>query len=257
MGGLKPRLFIAVGAIPYLGEHGPPLLLLAGKFDEACPPARLKAQTDARLVLSSWCDHALEPYDPRLVNAGVEAACAMVGKRPPAAPTCWYWRFAGVVLGALGALGLSLGLPALPARWAWARGPVISVVAIGAIALTAGTWLGAAPHVPRAGLQIVAIALAILVILGASRLGVPRWSFPVLAAAVAAGLLIAGVCSPSGARPWGAYFLAMVVSLFALVLFAGTVLGEIAACRVSRRDGDLAMAICVGYALGQWIPKII
>ena len=37
-------------------------------------------------------------------------------------------------------------------------------------------------------------------------------------------------------------------------LFAGAILGEIAARGGTRRDGDIAMAIFVGYALGQWMP---
>ena len=68
---------------------------------------------------------------------------------------------------------------------------------------------------------------------------------PALAAAGAIGCLIAGAC-----------FFALLASLFALVLFAGTVLGGIAAHRGSRRDGDMATAIFVGYAVGQWIPKM-
>src|SRR6185369_7390937 len=59
-GDLSPKLFIALGANPSLGEQGPPLLLLAGNFEELISPARLKARSDARLVLSPWSDHALE-----------------------------------------------------------------------------------------------------------------------------------------------------------------------------------------------------
>ncbi len=128
-GGFRPQLFIAVGALPDLGEHRPPLLLLVGEFDEAIvrslqargpgmmplsaaqfeeafPTAGFGSRTDLRLVLFSWCDHALEPYDPRLVNVTVEAACAAAGKAPPATPTRWLWRLVGVVLGGLDALGL-------------------------------------------------------------------------------------------------------------------------------------------------------
>src|ERR1035438_824422 len=46
-GGVSPRLFIAVGALPNFGAHGPALLLLAGRFEEAVPLAWLKARTDA------------------------------------------------------------------------------------------------------------------------------------------------------------------------------------------------------------------
>jgi hypothetical protein len=83
------------------------------------------------------------------------------------------------------------------------------------------------------------------VVIGAGKLGIPRWSFAAFAAAVAIGCVIVG-----------AYFPALFASIGALVLFAGTVLGWIAARRGSRRDGDLAMAIFVGYAIGQWIPII-
>ena len=243
--GLSPRLFIAVGALPNLGPHGPPLLLLASRFEEAVPPARLKEQTDARLVLSPCSDHALEPYDPILVNAAVEAACAAVGKTPPAAPTCWRWRLAGLGLGVLAALGLTLALPAPPARWAWARGPLIPVIAIVAVALTTGTWFGAAPLWRRTPAHIVAMMLVLLVVIGVGRLRIPRWSFAALAAVVALGCAIVGV-----------YFLALFASIGALIWFAGTVLGWIAARRGSKRDGDIALAVFVGYAIGQWLPKI-
>jgi hypothetical protein len=86
----------------------------------------------------------------------------------------------------------------------------------------------------------------LLAVIGAGKLGTPRWSFPALAAAVALGCGIVG-----------AYFLALFASISALLLFAGTVLGWIATHRGSRRDGDIAMAIFVGYAIGQWIPTIL
>jgi hypothetical protein len=54
----------------------------------------------------------------------------------------------------------------------------------------------------------------------------------------------------------GVYFLALFTSLAALILLAGAVLGEIAARLGTRQDGDLALAILVGYAIGQWMPRI-
>jgi len=246
-GRLSPRLFVAVGAFPDLGPLGPPLLLLAGQFDEATDQGRRGVPPmDARLVRFSWSDHALEPYDPRLVNAVVEAACAMVGKTPPAAPTCWLWRLAGVALGMLGAVGMALRMPELLPRLAQVRGLLLPVIAIAALAVTTGTWLDAAPHPRRAPLQIATVAIALLVVMGAGRLRIPLWTFPALAAGVAIGCVIAG-----------AYFLALLASLLALVLLAGTVLGVFAAHGGSRRDGEIAMAILVGYAIGQWIPRIV
>jgi hypothetical protein len=183
-GGMKPRLFIAVGSLPILGEHGPPLLLLAGRFDEAFPPALLKARTDAHLVVSPWSEHGFESWDPVLVNAAVEAACAAVGKTPPAAPTCWHWRLAGVVLGMLGALGLALCLPKLPPRWAGGRGLLVSAIFIVAFVLTTRMWLDATPQPRHFPAQGAAIVITLLVLLGVGRLRVPRWGFTALAVAV-------------------------------------------------------------------------
>ena len=97
-GGMKVGLFIAVGSLPVFGDNAPPLLILAGQFEEALPPALLKTRTEARLVISPWSDHFLEGFDPVLVNAAVEAACAAVHKTPPAPPTAWLWRLLGVAL---------------------------------------------------------------------------------------------------------------------------------------------------------------
>ena len=241
-GGMRPSLFIAVGGLPGLGQHGPPLLLLAGRFDEFYPPASLKARTDARLVLSPWSDHTFEAYDPLLVTAAVKAACAAVGKTPPAAPTCWRWRLAGMVLAMLGALGLAFCLPKLPPRWAWARGLLVSDIFIVAFVLTTSMWLDVMPHLRHIPLQIVAAIIALLVLMGAGRLRIPRWSFFVLAAVVAIGCVITN-----------ANILVFGTSLlFVLVLPIGMVLGGIATHRGSRLDGDIAMAIIVGCALCLW-----
>jgi Alpha/beta hydrolase family len=96
--GFRPKLFIGVGFPAKLGEHGPPLILLAGLFDEFFRPTRLQSITNAQVVISPWSEHILEVYDPVLVRAAVKAACAAVGKPVHAAPTAWRWRFAGLVL---------------------------------------------------------------------------------------------------------------------------------------------------------------
>src|SRR3954454_701712 len=90
--GFRPKLFIAVGNTATLGEHGPPRLLLFGRFEEFGIPA----QTNSPVVISPWSDHALEAFDPVLVNAAVKAACATVGNPVPAATTAWHWRVAGI-----------------------------------------------------------------------------------------------------------------------------------------------------------------
>src|SRR4029078_1395966 len=74
--GFRPKLFIGVGNTATLGEYGPPAFLLFGRFTEFGIPA----QPNAQIVISPWSDHALEAFDPVLVNAAVKAACATVGK---------------------------------------------------------------------------------------------------------------------------------------------------------------------------------
>jgi hypothetical protein len=174
-GDLKLKLFIAVGALPQLGGHGPPLVLLAGRFDEVYPPARLKERTDARLVLSPWSEHMFEAWDPVLVNAAVNSACAAVGRTPPPPPTCWRWRLLGMGLGILGALGVALCLPKLPPRWAWTRGPLVSAIFIAAFVITTWKWLHLAPHPRLFPLQITGMVVTLIMLMGASRIHLPRW----------------------------------------------------------------------------------
>lgn len=242
--GLNPRLFIAVGAIPDLGGHGPPLLLLAGRFEEFATPARLKARTDARVVISPNSDHAFELFDGYLVKTAVEAACTAIGRPSPASiPNSWRWRIFGMVLALLGAVVLALRLPAFPSRWALMRGPVVWVIVVGAFILCSGTWIGAMPHLRHIPLQIAAMIVGWLMITGAARLHLPRWSLVPLTVAAAMIFAVVGA-------PMPAFFAA----LFVLALLAGTILGSIAAHRGSRRDGDIAMAIHAGYVVGQWLP---
>ncbi|MCI0351221.1 MAG: alpha/beta hydrolase, partial [Acidobacteriales bacterium] len=157
--GFRPKLFIGVGSPSKLGEHGPPLLLLAGLFEESVRPAQLRAQTNAQVVISPWSDHALEPFDPVLVRAAVKAACATVGKPVPAAPTAWRWRFAGLVLGIAGALVLMFRLPELHLRLARMRRWIVPAVLLIAIILTTGTWLGMTPQLRRIPQQLVLLVV--------------------------------------------------------------------------------------------------
>jgi pimeloyl-ACP methyl ester carboxylesterase len=253
-GDLSPKLFIAAGANPSLGKRGPPLLLLAGDLEELVSLASLKARSDARLVLSPWSDHVLEIFDPRLVNAGVEAACAAVGITPPPAQRIWLWRLAGVICGMAGALGLIWSLPELDPRLARARGILVPGVLLLAVVLTTGRWFGASPHLHRMPLQISIGVVVWLVLTALARLGLPRW---ILAAAVAAFTLlcviIPVVASGDGRTPFR--LMALIGTLCTLFAGVGLVLGRRMASGESRRDGDLAVAIFLGYSIGQWMPK--
>jgi hypothetical protein len=222
--GFAPRLYIAVGANPKLGEKGPPLLLLAGQFDEFVRPPALKARTDARLVLSPWSDHVLELIDPCLVNAAVEAACGTVGKTPPAAPTFWLWRLAGLALGMSGALALLFFAPKLRIQFARMRGFLFPAVVIIALVLTTGTWFRWTPYLHRLPLQLVLMAVLWLVLLGVGKLKLPRWSVVAVAAAVALVCVILAICL--GAFPLR--FLSILAPITTCLLFAGTCLGWLA-----------------------------
>jgi hypothetical protein len=153
--GFHPKLFIALGANVDLGEHGPPLLLLAGWFEEFFRPAQLRARTNAQVIISSWSDHVLELWDPKLVNAAVDAACCAVGKTPPAAATTWRWRFAGLMLALAGALGLMFCLPELHPRLARARGFLVPAIVFITMILPLETWMGAVTSLRRVPLQLV------------------------------------------------------------------------------------------------------
>jgi alpha-beta hydrolase superfamily lysophospholipase len=253
---LSPKLFIAVGANPSLGEHGPPLLLLAGNFEELISPARLKARSDARLVLSPWSDHSLEVWDPHLVNAGVEAACVAVGKLPPPAPRFWLLRLAGVIFGMAGALGLIWSLRELSPRLAQARGILVPTAIIIAVSLTTDRWVGSSLNLHRIPLQLVIGVLVWLALAGLRKFGLPRWIVAAIVVAFTLVSIVAQTFVPAAVRDWGIPLglLTIIGALCTLIVGAGLVLGRMASQR-SRRDGDLAVAIFLAYAIGQWMPK--
>ncbi|HEX4644354.1 MAG TPA: alpha/beta fold hydrolase [Verrucomicrobiae bacterium] len=239
-GGMRPGLFIAVGSMPILGDHAPPLLLLAGRFEEALTPDLLKTRTDARLVISPWSDHLLEGFNPVLVNAAVEAASAAVHKTPPAPPTAWRWRLLGVVLAMLAAGGLASCFTDLFPQLARFRGPLVGGFIAAAFMLTiGGRWLEATPHFR---LQIIALPVILLLAIIAGKLRIPRWSLVALCVVVTAIAVCWFMASPSRAS------LILMASTVVLTpaLIAGVVIGWFAARRGSRLQGDIAMAIFLG-----------
>jgi hypothetical protein len=243
-GVMRPGLFIALGSMPVLGDHAPPLLLLAGRFEEPFPPALLKTRTDARLVISPWSDHILELWDPLLVNTAVQAACAAVQKTPPPSPTAWRWRLVGAMLAILAAGKLASCLTDLSPQWARFRGLFIGVFVVVAVMLTiGGRWLDATPHLRVLPKQGIAMAATFLLATIAGKLRVPRWSFAALGVLV----MMIAFCwlKTSGSRGATIFALFTVVSLTP-ALIAGTLIGSIAARRGSRLQGDIAMAIIVG-----------
>ena len=256
--GFRPKLFIGVGFPAKLGEHGPPLLLLAGLFEEFSfnRPARLQSITNAQVVISPWSEHILEAYDPVLVRAAVKAACAAVGKPVLAAPTAWRWRFAGLVLGIAGALGLMFRLPELHPCLARIQMFIVPCVLLLALGLTLGTWVGVTPQWRRIPQQLVLLPVIWLALAGLSRLRLPRWSLAVVTGILALGCMAFLTWLPlvfvKGIFLFGTHMCTLLIST--LLLLPSALVGRIAARGGSRRDGDVAMAIFASYVIGQFMP---
>ncbi len=241
-GGMRPGLFIAIGSMPVLGDHAPPLLLLAGRFEEALPPALLKTRTDAQLVISPWSDHLLEGFDPVLVNAAVEAASAAVHKTPPAPPTSWRWRLIGAVLAMLAAGTLASCLTDLFPQLARLHGLFIGVFIVVAFMLTiGGRWVDATPHLR---LEVIAMPVIFLLAIIASRLRIPRWSF----AALSVLATVIAVCWFRASHSRAALIIWASALVLTPALVVGFVIGWFAVRRGSRLQGDIAMAIFLGCA---------
>ena len=250
--GFRPKLFIGVGCTANVGEHGPPRLLLYSRFDEFRPltDTWLKAQTNAQVVFSPWCEHITEAYDSRLVNAGVKAACIAFGKPVPPHPTAWRWRLLGLLLGLTGAGGLMFFLPDLHPRLARIRRFIVPGVLVIALILTLWPWLGVIPQLRRIPVQLVVMGIVWLALAGIGRLRLPKWSLPVVTGMLALGFLAIG-------RTPGHLLFVLVFAIFAistLLLLPGLAVSRIAARGGSRRDGDIAMAIFAGYVIGQFMP---
>src|SRR4051812_9197551 len=237
--GFRPRLFVGVGAPVKLGDDGPPLLLLGGLFEEFFRPAQLRARTEAQVVISPWCEHITEAYDPVLVSAAMKAACAAVGKPVPAAPAAWRWRFAGLVLGIAGALVLMYRLPELHPRLARIRGFIVPGVLLLALVLTLERWVGVSPQLRRTPVQLVILGVAWLSLAAATRLRMPRWSVPMVTGLLALGFLAVGCAIHSSLL----MFLMAMFAISTLSLLASVAVGKIATRGGSRQDGDIAMAI--------------
>jgi len=250
--GFRPKLFIGVGFPAKLGEHGPPLLLLYGRFEEF----GIQARPNAQVVISPWSDHLLEAYDPVLVKAAVKAACATVGKPVPAAPTAWRWRLAGLVLGIASAVALMFRLPELHPRLVRNRKWIVPAVLLLAIILTMGPWVGMTPQLRRIPQQLVLFVFIWLALAGLSRLRLPRWSLPVVTGILALASLLALFGLPlayvKGIFLSGVLMVTLGGSTLSLLL--STLVGRIATRGGSRRDGDVAMAIFASYAIGQFMP---
>jgi hypothetical protein len=113
------------------------------------------------------------------------------------------------------------------------------------LVLTTGAWVQMAPNPRRVPLHILAMGATWLVLAVAGTLRMPRWSYALLTGVAAVLCLLVG-----------AYFLALLAAIGAGGMLAGAVLGWLAARGGMRRDGDIAMAVFLGYVFVQWMPTI-
>ncbi len=192
-------------------------------------------------MISPWSDHLLEAFDPVLVNAAVEAACAAVHKTPPPPPTAWRWRLIGALLAMLAAGKLATCLTDLFLQLARFSGLFIGVFIAVAFMLTfGGRWLDATPHWR---LQCIAMPVSFLVVIIAGRLRIPRWSFAALGVVV----MPIAICWFKVSSSWAAFVFLVCTLLLTPALIVGTIVGWVAGRRGSRLQGDIAMAIFVGF----------
>lgn len=261
--------FIALGAVPpgnflLLDDFGPRVTLLFGQYDEAFPVAKLPRHGAMTCTISPWSDHALEPYDPVLVQTAVVAAARgpaaeseatvrvsrqheLAVARPVPEPTeRWVGRLLGVVLAVGAALMLAEHLPTLFPHLVRGRGVVIAILLLATLSATATTWIGSAPVLRRVPLQLALMVLIAACLWLAAKLRVRRWSYALMTGLLA---LLCLLCH----QP----FLALFAVLFTLLLAVGALLGWLASRRGGHpREGDYAFAIFLGYALGQWVPLL-
>jgi hypothetical protein len=172
-----------------------------------------------------------------------------VHQTPPAPPVAWHWRLIGAVLAMLAAGRLATCLTDLFPQLARFRGLFIGVFIVVAFMLTfGGRWLDATPHLR---LQCIAMPVSFLVAMIAGRLRIPRWSF----AALGVLMLLIAICWFKVSPGWAALVFVAGTLLLMPALIAGTVIGWVAARRRSRLQGDIAMAIFVGFVPFQCLEQ--
>jgi hypothetical protein len=153
------------------------------------------------------------------------------------------------VLAILGACTLALYLPELFLQLARVRGLLLAVFLVVSFSLTVGyAWLDTAPHLWILPKQGATMAVILLLTMVAGRLRIPRWSIIVLDLLVTA---IAFCWSMASASFAVFQFMAFLALGLTPALIMGTAIGWMASRRGSRLQGDIAMAIVVGWAAFQ------
>jgi hypothetical protein len=119
------------------------------------------------------------------------------------------------------------------------------------------TWVGVTPQLRRVPQQLVVLVFIWLALAGLNRLRLPRWSLAVVTGILALACLPFVACLPFPQFEKGIFLFAVLMCtllISTLLLLPSTLVGRIATCGGSRRDGDVAMAIFASYAIGQFMP---
>ena len=122
--------------------------------------------------------------------------------------------------------------------------------------------MGVSPQLRRIPAQLVVLSVVWLALAGLGRLRLPRWSLVVVAGVLALCCLAVAFSAPRVLTTLGlaepSLFLfatlTCALGISTLLLLSAVAVGRIATRGGSRRDGDVAMAIFAGYAIGQFIP---
>ncbi len=247
---LQPKLVIAVGADTRVGDHGPPLLLLVGRFDEFFNSAELKARTDAQTIVSPWSNHGFELLDPVLIHAAVNAASAATARPAPRASMAWCWNVAGVFLALLGAFTLATAMPELLPRWNWAHGVLVAAIIAGGYFLIFHNWFDLKPHAKNIPWQIIAAIVTLPPLVGARKIRIRRGVFVILAIALAVAAVFA-TRTVLAQTNFPLYWLVRLSMILAPAILVGALVGTIATIRGTRFSGDVAMALIIGGGLFQ------
>lgn len=153
------------------------------------------------------------------------------------------------MLALLGAGTLAIYLPELFPQLARFRGLLLAVFLIVSFTLTVGyAWLDTAPHLWVLPKQGAAMAVILLLAMVAGRLHIPRWSIIVL------GLVVTAIafCWWKASGSFTVFqFMAFMALALTPALIVGTAIDWIASRRGSRLQGDIAMAIFLGWVAFQ------
>lgn len=266
-GVLTARLFVAIGARPPR-IAGTRTLLVGGAQEELAPPEALRAHAraiGAEAAVVPFCDHALEPFHPGVVGATVAAACAEVGRTPPATPpTRWIGRLAGAALLVFaGLLAVGVVLPANPPTRARARGYGLAAgvtVGLACSAALHGPWLFLLPTLGRVLLAVANAGIAWLAAVAATA-AVGRgdredgWREALRGQALLVALV---ALATVGLAASGLRFSALLGALAGLVGALGIGLAALVGWRTrSAPAAHAAFATLYGYAVGLWFGGFV